>query len=71
MAGVGFPFGSAVAGRGFPFAAAGGIGPGVWSAMGWSGWAIAFFVLFFIGFVFWRVWGTVGPLVAGAGGLFW
>ncbi|MGZ4111733.1 MAG: hypothetical protein ACXVP5_04755 [Tumebacillaceae bacterium] len=71
MAGVGWPFGSAAAGAGFPFAAAGGFGPGVMAGWGWSGWAIAFFVLFFIGFIFWRVWGTVGPLVGGAGALYW
>lgn len=70
MAIAGFPFGSAAAGAGFPFAAAGGIGPGWWGGWGLSGWAIAFLVLFFIGFVFWRVWGTVGPLVGAAGGFF-
>jgi hypothetical protein len=77
MAGVGFPFGAArgpAGAAGFPFAAAQGIGPGVYAGLGWTGWAIAFLVLFFIGIVFWRVWGTVGPLVGGVsglGGFFW
>ncbi|MFD2172009.1 hypothetical protein [Tumebacillus lipolyticus] len=67
---VSFPFG--VAGgtaQSFPFGAAGGFWPGVTGGLGYIGWAVVFLVLFFIGFVFWRVWGTVGPLVGG--GLFW
>ncbi|HEU4963723.1 MAG TPA: hypothetical protein VFV52_07655 [Bacilli bacterium] len=62
---------------GFPFGAAGGIVPGTFAGFGmWSGWAIAFLVLFFVGWVIWSVWGSVGPLVRGAGalgtgGFFW
>ncbi|ASS76603.1 hypothetical protein CIG75_17615 [Tumebacillus algifaecis] len=71
MAGkVSFPFGRAGGTeRSYPIGAAQGYWPGMAAGFGYFGWAIAFLVLFFIGFVFWRVWGQVGPLVGG--GFFW
>jgi hypothetical protein len=71
MAGrVGFPFGlQGGTGQSVPYAAAQEYFPGYAAGFGYVGWAVAFLVLFFIGFVFWRVWGTVGPLVGG--GFFW
>jgi hypothetical protein len=71
---AGFPFGTMQGATAFPFVAAQGIAPGVWAGLGFSGWAIAFLVLFIIGIVFWWVWRSVGPVVSplwGAGGLFW
>jgi hypothetical protein len=70
---AGFPFGDARSAAAFPFAAAQGIGPGVVAGFGWTGWAIAFVVLFFIGIVFWQVWGAVSPYFSavGAPGMFW
>ncbi|ARU61377.1 hypothetical protein CBW65_10470 [Tumebacillus avium] len=67
---VSFPFG--VAGgtaQSYPFGAAQGYWPGVAAGFGSMGWIITFLVLFFIGFVFWRVWAQISPLVGG--GFFW
>jgi hypothetical protein len=61
---AGFPGGFA----GFPFAGRAGGPAGFAAGFGWSGWAIAFMVLFFIGIVFWNVWGAVGPFFAGGVG---
>ncbi|KEO81610.1 hypothetical protein [Tumebacillus flagellatus] len=61
-------------GTGFPFAGRVGGPAGFAVGFGWGGWAIAFLVLFFIGIVFWNVWGAVGPFFAGGTGgrgFFW
>lgn len=60
---------------GLPFAGLGALNPAGFAAgFRWSGWAIAFLVLFFIGIVFWNVWGAVGPFFGGGlggAGFFW
>jgi hypothetical protein len=67
---AGFPGVGAGVGSGFPAIP----GAGFASGFRFSGWAIAFLVLFFIGYVFYTVWGSVGPLFGGGyggAGFFW
>jgi hypothetical protein len=69
VAGVGFPFGRARDVATFPFGAAQGLISGGVAGFGFSGWAIAFVVLFFVAIVLWNVWRAVGPWIGGFGAL--